>query len=232
MTSPELRDSFDLSLERFHCDYFERRRRQVKVSICSNSRTTRQVGQKRSIGTVLMDPAHGQPSRARVACKACRQNKIRCGMRNPPCQRCSRLNINCTVDAAYHRTSHKERVQHLEKQIQKLQAQLSQQDETASRRSRPDDPVAPSLHPRGLAEAATPTLETPGQSIGANDSKLAMGGEDSAYSVGSISLQEAQVDKLFSMYISRSHHRSAFTSAKRYHLQFFQGLPPNAPFFG
>lgn len=156
-----------------------------------------------------MDSPHGRISRARVACRACRQNKIRCGMRNPPCARCSRLNIDCTVDSGYRRTSNRERVQHLEKHVQKLQTQLDQRDEGGAgspQLSRPEDGmVAARLDSRGLQETPTPANrlgEVLGPPTGLDDGDRAMGDETPLYTTGSVSLRAGQVDKLFSMYVS------------------------------
>lgn len=65
--------------------------------------------------------------RSRVACKTCRQAKVRCGMRQPPCSRCVRLKKSCTLDATFRRVSKTERFQQLEEHVQELRGLVEKQ---------------------------------------------------------------------------------------------------------
>jgi Fungal Zn(2)-Cys(6) binuclear cluster domain len=68
--------------------------------------------------------------RTPVACKPCRQNKNRCGMRSPPCARCLRVGIDCTVEPYYKRVNQRERVKQLENHVEQLRELLKKQNET------------------------------------------------------------------------------------------------------
>lgn len=59
--------------------------------------------------------------RARLACKACRQSKVRCQSDGSSCPRCLRLGIACTIDPAYQRTTRRSDVERLEHQVHQLQ---------------------------------------------------------------------------------------------------------------
>lgn len=59
--------------------------------------------------------------RARLACKACRQSKVRCQTSGSSCPRCLRLGIVCTIDPAYQRTTRRSDVERLEQQVHQLQ---------------------------------------------------------------------------------------------------------------
>lgn len=59
--------------------------------------------------------------RARLACRACRQSKVRCQPDGSSCPRCLRLGIVCTIDPAYQRTTRRSDVERLEYQVHQLQ---------------------------------------------------------------------------------------------------------------
>ena len=77
-------------------------------------------------------PPDGPRQRTPVACKPCRQNKIRCGMRSPPCARCLRLNFHCTVEPCYRRVNQRDRMRHLEAEVQELRYMLQNNEERAA----------------------------------------------------------------------------------------------------
>ena len=58
-----------------------------------------------SQATTRVTTMSSHPKRARVACKTCRQAKVRCSLDPIPCPRCKRLRLNCTVDPQYRRTN-------------------------------------------------------------------------------------------------------------------------------
>ena len=63
----------------------------------------------------------GARKRARVACRQCRQSKIRCDLKHIPCPRCTRLRLNCIVDPSYRRTTKRDEVEKLQQQVENLQ---------------------------------------------------------------------------------------------------------------
>ncbi|OJJ47394.1 hypothetical protein ASPZODRAFT_96414 [Penicilliopsis zonata CBS 506.65] len=64
-------------------------------------------------------------SRVRIACKACRQSKARCEMREAPCTRCTRLGLSCSVQPGFRREGRRERMRQLEDRVQRLQGLLT-----------------------------------------------------------------------------------------------------------
>lgn len=71
----------------------------------------------------LREPGHRQ--RARIACRTCRQSKLRCGLvENPPCPRCSKLGLDCVVDPQYQRIQNRDKIEELEDQLGHLREQL------------------------------------------------------------------------------------------------------------
>jgi len=71
----------------------------------------------------MSDPVRSTASRkrARTACKQCRQAKVRCDSERLPCPRCSRLGKVCEIDSTFKRTSRRQHVANLERQVQRLQ---------------------------------------------------------------------------------------------------------------
>nr|XP_001397295.2 hypothetical protein ANI_1_1804134 [Aspergillus niger CBS 513.88] len=64
----------------------------------------------------------------RIACKQCRQSKLRCEVSTGgaiPCSRCRRLGYDCRLDAAYQRVNGRERLEELEKEVQHLRSSVS-----------------------------------------------------------------------------------------------------------
>lgn len=68
--------------------------------------------------------------RARLACKACRQSKVRCQTNGSSCPRCLRLGIVCTIDPAYQRTTRRSDVEQLEQQVHQLQRLVNDRPHT------------------------------------------------------------------------------------------------------
>lgn len=68
--------------------------------------------------------------RARLACKACRQSKVRCQPDGSSCPRCLRLGIACTIDPAYQRTTRRSDVERLEHQVHQLQRLVTDRPHT------------------------------------------------------------------------------------------------------
>lgn len=64
--------------------------------------------------------SHRVRKRGRVACKSCRQAKVRCGMAAPPCARCLRHGLDCSFDAQYRRVKTGERFEELESSVSRL----------------------------------------------------------------------------------------------------------------
>ena len=139
-----------------------------------------------------------QHRRTRIACKPCRQNKIRCGMRTPPCARCSRLGISCTLDPGFRRVSRGERVQQLESDVEKLRGLLNKQNDMAALSPVSDRSVARSLAHGEHHKSRTPSeletrtelhMGTPGAAASAA----------AAFEIGPVSLSVEQADRLVAM---------------------------------
>ncbi|OJJ67014.1 hypothetical protein ASPBRDRAFT_69469 [Aspergillus brasiliensis CBS 101740] len=70
----------------------------------------------------------------RIACRQCRQSKLRCEVSTGgpiPCSRCRRLGYDCRLDAAYQRVNGRERLEELEKEVQHLRSSVSTLPPTA-----------------------------------------------------------------------------------------------------
>lgn len=67
--------------------------------------------------------------RGRIACRACRQAKVRCNLEHIPCARCEKLKLDCTIDPEYKRTNKRDKVDELENHVQKLQSLIARQQE-------------------------------------------------------------------------------------------------------
>ncbi|OJZ85566.1 hypothetical protein ASPFODRAFT_135390 [Aspergillus luchuensis CBS 106.47] len=64
----------------------------------------------------------------RIACRQCRQSKLRCEVSTGgaiPCSRCRRLGYECRLDVAYQRVNGRERLEELEKEVQHLRSSVS-----------------------------------------------------------------------------------------------------------
>ncbi|KAL1857995.1 Regulatory protein leu3 [Paecilomyces lecythidis] len=139
--------------------------------------------------------------RTRIACKPCRQNKIRCGMRSPPCARCARLEIECIVEPHFRRSNQRDRVRQSENHAQEThQAPMSPSDNTA--RNVPDEAV-PSA---GSDKSVMPDLTAPagGGDAGERQPRGHLDDElppetRTVYTIGSVTLDAVQADQLLRM---------------------------------
>ncbi|RAL04864.1 Zn(II)2Cys6 transcription factor [Aspergillus ibericus CBS 121593] len=64
----------------------------------------------------------------RIACRQCRQAKLRCEVSTGgaiPCSRCRRLGYDCQLDTAFQRVNRRERLEELEKEVQHLRSSVS-----------------------------------------------------------------------------------------------------------
>jgi hypothetical protein len=187
--------------------------------------------------------------RTRVACKPCRQNKIRCGMRSPPCARCLRLNFHCTVEPCYRRVNQRDRVQHLEAQVQELRHMLQNNEErTENIQSSSPTPGLITFQPDvGSAEAReAPTVKPlePGTQAGRDQPvDAAMVREQAVidlqeqpqhvpdFTLASVSLSETQGEELVSRYVNvntKSHHPIGGIHISQ---QWLSGCPSSPGFF-
>lgn len=94
--------------------------------------------------------------RARLACKACRQSKVRCQTNGSSCPRCLRLGIVCTVDPAYQRTTRRSDVQRLEQQVHQLQRLVKDRPHTIDNSSVNADTTSSSPVPTPRRVATPP----------------------------------------------------------------------------
>lgn len=94
--------------------------------------------------------------RARLACKACRQSKVRCQPDGSSCPRCLRLGIVCTIDPAYQRTTRRSDVERLEHQVHQLQRLVKDRPCTAEQSSAGTATASSSPVPTTSRDVATP----------------------------------------------------------------------------
>lgn len=94
--------------------------------------------------------------RARLACKACRQSKVRCQTGGSSCPRCLRLGIECTIDPGYQRTTRRRDVERLEHQVHQLQRLVKDRPHTVNGSS-VNAATAPSSPAPTSSDVATPS---------------------------------------------------------------------------
>lgn len=150
-----------------------------------------------------MEPSSTTPQRrrSRIACTPCRQAKIKCGMRNPPCARCLRLKISCTVNPTFHRINKEDRIRQLEDHIQELRGLVGKKDETTSSTPASDLSIT-------VAEALTSENQDLGlrdglaRNILANQEsvqELPRPPSQNKYSIGLVTLSHEQADTLIAL---------------------------------
>jgi len=73
--------------------------------------------------TVSPSPDHRPRKRpkTKVACKECRQAKLKCTIDRAPCSRCTRLHLNCTFDRGFQRVHRQSKIAELENHVLQLQ---------------------------------------------------------------------------------------------------------------
>ncbi|KAL3472580.1 hypothetical protein BJX99DRAFT_262141 [Aspergillus californicus] len=142
-----------------------------------------------------MDSSRARQKRTRIACKPCRQNKIRCGMRSPPCARCSRLGIECTIEPHFRRTNQRDRVHQLEHHVEELHQVLMGTAE-------PDGAVLP------IGSSDVVTAEAP---VGAARRDAEQGrleqvrNDHNTYELGPVTLDAVQVGRLHAIFLCKYH---------------------------
>lgn len=67
-------------------------------------------------------PTHEPRKRGRIACVACRQAKVRCDLVVAPCSRCTKMQLDCSVDPGFKRTNKRDKFNELEDNVQRLQS--------------------------------------------------------------------------------------------------------------
>lgn len=108
------------------------------------------------VSCVLKMDASPPRKRARLACKACRQSKVRCQPEGPSCPRCLRLGIVCTIDPAYQRTTRRSDVERLEHQVHQLQRLVKDRPRTVDHSSASTATTSSSPVPTTSRDVATP----------------------------------------------------------------------------
>ena len=149
--------------------------------------------------------------RGRIACRQCRQAKLRCGLDQIPCSRCKQGGLHCTVDPSYKRSNKYEKVQELEDQVLRLRNQVDQRHEQQS---------VPSLTSRSSPSAETPSHQTPshhfsnigdGHSVHVTSATTISPFGESPEStgiqrLGSVTIDQLQTEELFSIYFKEYHY--------------------------
>jgi hypothetical protein len=154
----------------------------------------------------------GVKKRGRIACRACRQAKVRCGMTQPPCDRCVKSGHNCSFDPEYRRTNANERFDMLESRLKGIEQEPSLTARSASASiSQPANSQSPADASNNIVHTAIGVL--PGNSItsvnspGSNFNNQSLRGTSSqaanatvdGHSLGSLFLSFERIQSLFSM---------------------------------
>ncbi|KAH8691623.1 hypothetical protein BGW36DRAFT_304893 [Talaromyces proteolyticus] len=162
--------------------------------------------------------ATGQRSR-RIACRNCRQAKMRCELSagGPvPCHRCRRLDRECKVDTEYKRINRQEKLEELEEEIRQLRSSIKTTTSSDSRTVENNPPV------NGMLSSQFPTMLSPGVSVLSNEILPAVPaisfeespgsssrrlsqfpGSSSSRSIGHIRLESSQIDAYFHLFFEK-----------------------------
>ena len=85
--------------------------------------------------------------RAKVACKECRQAKVRCNVATPPCSRCVKRQVECSIEPKYRRVHRTTRTRELEDQITSLKEAIGWQNASPTSRSPSSQPMMSMQYP-------------------------------------------------------------------------------------
>ncbi|KAI9653674.1 MAG: hypothetical protein M1831_005702 [Alyxoria varia] len=102
-----------------------------------SSSRPQQNGHKRKRSMATRDQGSptekGRPTPVKRACNECRQQKLRCDLSNDPdnteCSRCRKLNLECRIDANFHRVEKRNKTLEMERELMELRQRLSMQQE-------------------------------------------------------------------------------------------------------
>lgn len=138
--------------------------------------------------------------RATVACTACRQSKVQCAWIDgkPPCSRCRRLALECTVDRQYRRIHKTTQVEELQAQLAELRRHFSASGPSPGSLDSPN-PVEDGT----LGRSATPHLTANSNTTGATRVSSTEQSSSSVFSrteIRDVILSEDQIEELFQMY--------------------------------
>lgn len=152
------------------------------------------------------DPKNSGQKRAKIACRECRQAKIRCGLQRTPCPRCERLKLECSVDPKYQRSNQRHKVGELQQQIQHLQNLItSQRDGPEATQERPAEVVTVSpescsrLYDQSPLSARTSDERVRGEHV--EDPPVHFSSsvdQSSVLTLGTVSIELAQARSMFS----------------------------------
>lgn len=158
-----------------------------------------------------MDQSHRSApyrKRGRMACKQCRQSKVRCNLDASPCTRCSRLGLACVVDPHFQRITRREQVADLEQQVQQLQNTVNGQA-AAGRPTRRHSRnlsvelgagASDSRQMQGTTRGVDYENASPTPEIESVRSTMEVSGPGAAqWTVGGVSVNEAKCVELFRM---------------------------------
>ncbi|KAL2401669.1 hypothetical protein ABEF93_007783 [Exophiala dermatitidis] len=160
--------------------------------------------------------------RATVACTACRQSKIQCALVDgePPCSRCRRLALDCTVDRQFRRVHKTTQVEELQDQLNELRQHLSASGPSPGSRGDPN-PVEEETSGR----SAAPQLTANGNAAGAARLPGTVQTSSSTFSrtqMRDVILSADRITELFQIFFDDYHHFLPFldekTSPESYYL--------------
>ncbi|KAL2842911.1 hypothetical protein BJY01DRAFT_216230 [Aspergillus pseudoustus] len=138
-----------------------------------------------------MQSARARSRRTRIACMPCRQNKIRCGMATPPCARCVRLELDCTVEPRARRSTQRDRVQQLETHVMELRQSLG-----GSNGSHSEAIPAAAVPSRTVSSEPALTLARPSEELVQDVVE---------YTIGAVALNEGQTQELYKTFFENFH---------------------------
>lgn len=139
--------------------------------------------------------------RATVACTACRQSKIQCALVDgePPCSRCRRLALDCTVDRQFRRVHKTTQVEELQGQLNELRQHLSASGPSPGSRGEPNP-----VEDETSGGSATPHLTANSTTAGATCVPSIEQTSSSIFSrtqIRDVILSADRITELFQMYV-------------------------------
>ncbi|KIW13611.1 hypothetical protein PV08_08801 [Exophiala spinifera] len=152
------------------------------------------------------DPSRGR--RTRVACRNCRQAKIRCALNRIPCARCQRLGLTCSIEPSYKRTNKQDQVEELQQRLSSLQGVIDRHLPARSTPSRPHLDTSQSTLD-GLGEEGgsghTPHNENRSDTPPFRPSSLQSVGQGVEYTLGNVTITLERAQTLFATFFETCH---------------------------
>ena len=172
--------------------------------------------------------------RGRVACVPCRQAKVRCDLRDIPCSRCVKLEIDCSVNPGFRRTNKRDKVNELENNVQSLRSIVERQSTDHNHVSAHQSPA--NDHVREIASDRSHDHSTlPGTSMHHSNlegtsivlqRETPLVNPTERRSLGSVSIALAEVERLFATYFERYHPMLPILDSSKTSTEYYEASTP------